>query len=149
MRKIPIKDLFMNIIEERVENSKAAEQATERERRRVEMDFELQKLKLQLETQKSGVSHEVEVYTNSVVIRLEGRVIRTPLIALPYAKGNRTLLGMDFLQKAGIVQNLRHRNWFFCDTPCRTYDFVKEVLIQEVQSLLNLEENTCLLREDE
>ncbi|GFS54455.1 hypothetical protein NPIL_298131 [Nephila pilipes] len=35
---------------------------------------------------------EVEVYTTSVVIRLEERVIRIPLITLPYAKGNRTLL---------------------------------------------------------
>ncbi|GFX50406.1 uncharacterized protein TNCV_339411 [Trichonephila clavipes] len=26
-------------------------------------------------------------------------------------------------------QNLRHRNWFFCDTPRRTYDFVKELII--------------------
>ncbi|GFQ81107.1 hypothetical protein TNCT_484141 [Trichonephila clavata] len=40
-----IKDLFMTIIEERMENSKVAEQAAERDRRRVEMDFELQKLK--------------------------------------------------------------------------------------------------------
>ncbi|GFR24598.1 hypothetical protein TNCT_602111 [Trichonephila clavata] len=56
-----------------------------------------------------GHKSEVEVYTTSVVIRLEERVIRTQLIILPYAKGNRTLLGMDFLQKAGIVLNLRHR----------------------------------------
>ncbi|GFR22236.1 uncharacterized protein TNCT_382921 [Trichonephila clavata] len=56
---------------------------------------------------------------------------------------------MDFFTKAGIVLNLRHRNWFFCDIPRRTYDLVKEVIIQEVQSRFNLEENTCLLREDE
>ncbi|GFQ69212.1 neuroguidin [Trichonephila clavata] len=96
-----------------------------------------------------GHKSEVEVYTTSVVIRLEERVIRTQLIILPYAKGNRTLLGMDFLQKAGIVLNLKHRNWFFSDSPHRTYDFVKEAIIQEVQSRPNLEENTCLLRDDE
>ncbi|GFQ78780.1 transposon Ty3-I Gag-Pol polyprotein [Trichonephila clavata] len=96
-----------------------------------------------------GHKSEVEVYTTSVVIRLEERVIRTQLIILPYAKGNRTLLGMDFLQKAGIVLNLKHRNWFFSDSPHRTYDFVKEAIIQEVQSKPNLEENTCLLRDDE
>ncbi|GFU24326.1 hypothetical protein NPIL_519871 [Nephila pilipes] len=39
----------------------------------------------------------VEIYTTSVVIRLEGCVIRTPLIALLYAKGNTTLLEMDYL----------------------------------------------------
>ncbi|GFQ71181.1 transposon Ty3-I Gag-Pol polyprotein [Trichonephila clavata] len=85
-----------------------------------------------------GHKSEVEVYTTSVVIRLEERVIRTQLIILPYAKGNRTLLGMDFLQKAGIVLNLKHRNWFFSDSPHRTYDFVKEAIIQEVQSNLTL-----------
>ncbi|GFS37311.1 uncharacterized protein NPIL_466251 [Nephila pilipes] len=40
-----------------------------------------------------GHKYEVEVYITSVVIRLEGRFNRTPLTALPYAKGNRTLLG--------------------------------------------------------
>ncbi|GFT07631.1 hypothetical protein NPIL_255401 [Nephila pilipes] len=34
---------------------------------------------------------------------------------------------MDFLQKAGIVMNLKHCNWFYSDSPHRTYDFVKEV----------------------
>ncbi|GFT84050.1 uncharacterized protein TNCV_1149401 [Trichonephila clavipes] len=96
-----------------------------------------------------GHKSEVEVYTTSVVIRLAERVIRTPLIALPYAKENQTLLGMDFLQKADIVLNLKHRNWFFNDTPRRTFDFVKEAIMQEVQSRPNLEENICLLREDE
>ncbi|GFQ64348.1 retrovirus-related Pol polyprotein from transposon opus [Trichonephila clavata] len=95
-----------------------------------------------------GHKSEVEVYTTSVVIRLEERVIRTQLIILPYAKGNRTLLGMDFLQKAGIVLNLKHRNWFFSDSPHRTYDFVKEA-ISRSPSRPNLEENTCLLRDDE
>ncbi|GFS93870.1 retrovirus-related Pol polyprotein from transposon opus [Nephila pilipes] len=96
-----------------------------------------------------GQKSELEVYTTSVVIKLEGRVIRTPLIALPYAKGNRTLLGMNFLQKAGIVLNLKHRNWYFSDSPYRTYDFVKKVIVQEVQSRSNNEENTCLLRDEE
>ncbi|GFT14744.1 uncharacterized protein TNCV_99421 [Trichonephila clavipes] len=98
-----------------------------------------------------SLSHksEVEVYTTSVIIRPEGQVIRTPLLTLPYSKGNRTLLGIEFLQKARIVLNLRHRNWFLCDTPRRTYDFVKELILQEVQSRPSLEENTCLLREDE
>ncbi|GFX21884.1 retrovirus-related Pol polyprotein from transposon opus [Trichonephila clavipes] len=62
---------------------------------------------------------EVEVYTTSVVIRLEGRVIRTPLIALPYAKGNRTLLGMCFLQKAGIILNLIHKTGSFVIHPVK------------------------------
>ncbi|GFS36405.1 CCHC-type domain-containing protein [Nephila pilipes] len=89
---------------------------------------------------------KVEVHITNVVIKLEGRVIRTPLIALPYAKGNRTLLGMDFSQNVGFVLNLKHLNWFFCDSPHRTYDFVKEVIVLLVQSRPNIEENACLLR---
>ncbi|PRD19489.1 UNVERIFIED_CONTAM: hypothetical protein NCL1_57192 [Trichonephila clavipes] len=52
------------------------------------------------------------------------------------------------LQKAGIVLNLKHQNWFLCDTHRQIYDFVKEVIIQEVQSRPDLEENTCLLHKD-
>ncbi|GFS34183.1 transposon Tf2-6 polyprotein [Nephila pilipes] len=96
-----------------------------------------------------GQKSEVEVYITNVVIRLEGRVICTPLIALIYAKGNQTILGMDFLQKDYIVLNLKHRHWFFSDSTHRTYDFVKEVVFQEVQSRPNIEENTCLLSDDE
>ncbi|GFS99302.1 hypothetical protein NPIL_185611 [Nephila pilipes] len=95
---------------------------------------------------------EVEVYTTGIVIAtsvIEGRVIHTRLIALLYAKGNPTLLGVDFLQRAGILLNLKLRNWFFSDSPHRTYDFVKEVIIQEIQSRSNLEENTCFLHDDE
>ncbi|GFS34182.1 transposase domain containing protein [Nephila pilipes] len=58
-----IKNLLMNIIEERLEKNKEAEQVTEQERkkseleaeqerRKAKMDFELQKLKLQLEAKK-------------------------------------------------------------------------------------------------
>ncbi|GFU77327.1 hypothetical protein TNCV_36061 [Trichonephila clavipes] len=94
---------------------------------KAEMDLELQKLKLQLEAQKKWSSHgkaifqntqlsmsladglksDVEVYATSEVIRLEGRVICTSLIALSYAKGKQTFLGMNFLHKVGIVLNLK------------------------------------------
>ncbi|GFY45527.1 hypothetical protein TNIN_322311 [Trichonephila inaurata madagascariensis] len=61
-----IKDLFMNKIEERIEKNKVADQEAERERRRPEMDFELQKFKLQLEAQKSGIPYadKLDVYCN-------------------------------------------------------------------------------------
>ncbi|GFU45731.1 hypothetical protein NPIL_613251 [Nephila pilipes] len=63
-----------------------------------------------------GQTSELGVITTNIVIRLEGRVIRTPLIALPDAKENRAHLRMDFLQNAGIVPNLKRRNWFFSDS---------------------------------
>ncbi|GFS84867.1 hypothetical protein NPIL_648131 [Nephila pilipes] len=59
-------------------------------------NFQKARLSMSLaDSQKS----EVDVYTTSVVIRLEGRVIRSPLTVLPYAKGNQTLLGMNFFTK--------------------------------------------------
>ncbi|GFR19615.1 retrovirus-related Pol polyprotein from transposon opus [Trichonephila clavata] len=84
-----------------------------------------------------GHKSEVEVYTTSVVIRLEERVIRTQLIILPYAKATEHFWNGLFTESC-IVLNLKHRNWFFSDSPHRTYDFVKEAIIQEVQSRPNL-----------
>ncbi|GFS63517.1 retrovirus-related Pol polyprotein from transposon 17.6 [Nephila pilipes] len=49
-----------------------------------------------------GQKSEVEVYTTSAVIKFDGRVIRTPLIALPYAKGSRTFLGWTFYKKLAL-----------------------------------------------
>ncbi|GFR03030.1 hypothetical protein TNCT_466891 [Trichonephila clavata] len=85
-----------------------------------------------------GHKSEVEVYTTSVVIRLEERVIRTQLIILPYAKGNRTLLGMDFLQKAGIVLNLKHRNWFLVTHPIEPTILLKKQLFKKSKADLTL-----------
>ncbi|GFT51590.1 hypothetical protein NPIL_587531 [Nephila pilipes] len=76
--------------------------------------------------------------------------LRTPLIALPYAKGNRILLGLiDILQKIESVLNLKRRKLFLSDSFHLTYNCVKEAIIQHAQSRPNLEENTGLLRDDE
>ncbi|GFT81638.1 retrovirus-related Pol polyprotein from transposon 412 [Nephila pilipes] len=40
-----------------------------------------------------------------------GRTFRTGLIFLPHAKGNRTLLGVDFLKTSGIVMNILRKNY--------------------------------------
>ncbi|GFR19066.1 hypothetical protein TNCT_271371 [Trichonephila clavata] len=85
-----------------------------------------------------GHKSEVEVYTTSVVIRLEERVIRTQLIILPYAKGNRTLLGMDFLQKAGIVLNLKHRNCSLVIHPIEPTILLKKQLFKKSKADLTL-----------
>ncbi|GFQ81512.1 hypothetical protein TNCT_625881 [Trichonephila clavata] len=98
-----------------MENNKVTEQAAERERRRVEMDFELQKLKLQLKTQKSGVP-----------------------------QGNDT----DISEQPKLELKKLIPTFNSDDSPRRTYKFVKEIIIREVQSRLILEEITCLLRED-
>ena len=42
---------------------------------------------------------------------------------MPDAKQNRTLLGVDFLETAGIVLNIPQRYWFFEQQPDEHYDF--------------------------
>ncbi|GFW29163.1 hypothetical protein TNCV_2839031 [Trichonephila clavipes] len=41
------------------------------------------------------------------------------------ARGNRTLLGIDFLTAAGIVLDLQRKQWYFTETSHRKYNFVK------------------------
>ncbi|GFY67746.1 hypothetical protein TNIN_68761 [Trichonephila inaurata madagascariensis] len=69
----------MNIIEERIESSKVSGQVAERERR-AEVDFELEKLKLQLEAQKVEfrMIHNLlrECEKNRRILELKTRLIK-------------------------------------------------------------------------
>lgn len=107
-----------------------------------------QKMQLTM-TLADGGKSQVEAYKTCVDIGLEGRTIKTNLIALPHAKENRTLLGTDFLQDAGVVLDLKGRKWFFKDVPHRKYDFGEETNLCDIKSTLNVESNTCKLREEE
>ncbi|KFM72949.1 hypothetical protein X975_25427, partial [Stegodyphus mimosarum] len=53
-----------------------------------------------------GKERNVQALTTMVNLNVEGKIVRMKFIALPKAKGNRTLLGTDFLQAAGIVLNI-------------------------------------------
>ncbi|GFT26333.1 hypothetical protein TNCV_263801 [Trichonephila clavipes] len=50
-----------------------------------------------------GRTQTTEILTTSVDIGIQGKVIAMELITLENAKGNRTLLGIDFFTAAGIV----------------------------------------------
>ncbi|GFQ88271.1 uncharacterized protein TNCT_429011 [Trichonephila clavata] len=43
------------------------------------------------------------------------------------AKGNRTLLGTDFLSSAGLVLDVKNACWYFWDNPTHKYSFGKEL----------------------
>ncbi|GFW43505.1 hypothetical protein TNCV_4768581 [Trichonephila clavipes] len=43
---------------------------------------------------------------------IEGKVIPTEFLVLPDAKGNKTLLGLDFLNTAGIVLDVQGGNGY-------------------------------------
>ncbi|GFS86928.1 transposon Ty3-G Gag-Pol polyprotein [Nephila pilipes] len=70
---------------------------------------------------------EREVNTTCVKIRLGGRTLPLNLVAIPGAKNNNTLLGMDFLKSSGIVLNLKRKTWFFDDQPKRQFHFVEQI----------------------
>ncbi|GFV79116.1 retrovirus-related Pol polyprotein from transposon opus [Trichonephila clavipes] len=56
-----------------------------------------------------GRTQTTEILTTSVDISIQGKVIPTELLILKNARGNRTLLGIDFLTAAGIVLDLQRK----------------------------------------
>ncbi|XP_045462161.1 uncharacterized protein LOC123672192 [Harmonia axyridis] len=59
-------------------------------------------------------------------VRLEGKKIPTSFIVLPHSPDNRTLLGMNFLQDAGLVLDIAGGTWFFRDHPNRKFSWFSE-----------------------
>lgn len=65
-----------------------------------------------------GVTRKNEMLlTTKTVITMGGRSNWIQFTVLPYAHNNRTLLGIDFLEQAGIVLNLPQRTWYYIDQP--------------------------------
>ncbi|GFW51332.1 hypothetical protein TNCV_3254611 [Trichonephila clavipes] len=88
-----------------------------------------------------------ETLTTQVMVEIEGRSVLTKFIILPKAKGNRTLLGTDFLSFAGLVLDVKNTYWYFWDNPTHKYPFGEELntpfIVEKMSS------NTCQLREVE
>ncbi|GFW47769.1 uncharacterized protein TNCV_2829571 [Trichonephila clavipes] len=72
-----------------------------------------------------GRTQTTEILTTSVDMSIQGKVIPTELLILKNARGNRTLLGIDFLTAAGIVLDLQRKQWYFTETSHKKYNFVK------------------------
>ena len=70
-----------------------------------------------------GSTQLQEVCLAETIIKFGNRLRPIKLLALPEAKDNRTLIGIDFLEENGIVLNLGQRYWYFLDQPCKTFDF--------------------------
>lgn len=64
-----------------------------------------------------GNLHHSEVLITTVNVKVKGRTIPTQFVVLPKSSDNRTLLGLDFLEDAGIVLIPRRRAWYFEDSP--------------------------------
>ncbi|GFT26428.1 uncharacterized protein TNCV_3603031 [Trichonephila clavipes] len=81
------------------------------------------------------------------MVEIEGRSVLTKFLILPKAKGNRTLLGTDFLSSAGLVLDVKNTCWYFWDNPTHKYPFGEELdppsIVEKMSS------KTCQLREGE
>ncbi|GFT85101.1 transposon Ty3-G Gag-Pol polyprotein [Nephila pilipes] len=88
-----------------------------------------------------------DILITTVTIEIEGRKFDQELIALPNAKRNRTLLGIDFQKKSGIMLDLRNQQWFFADMPQKQFSFGEHANNQHPVD--NLDVNLCTLREEE
>ncbi|GFX92809.1 uncharacterized protein TNCV_2657231 [Trichonephila clavipes] len=96
-----------------------------------------------------GRTQTTEILTTSVDITIQGKVIPTELLILKNARGNRTLLGIDFLTAAGIVLDLQRKQWYFTETSHRKYNFVKAP--PNINALLTVDPkpHLCQLRKNE
>ncbi|GFV65308.1 retrovirus-related Pol polyprotein from transposon 297 [Trichonephila clavipes] len=73
-----------------------------------------------------------------VDLYIEGKVILTEFLVLPDTKGNKTLLGLDFLNAAGIVLDVQGGKWHFSGNPRKQYKFFKKTLEDITLSLFEL-----------
>ncbi|GFT07280.1 retrovirus-related Pol polyprotein from transposon 297 [Trichonephila clavipes] len=96
-----------------------------------------------------GRTQTTEILTTSVDIGTQEKVIATELIILKNAKGNRTLLGIDFLTTAGIILDLQRKQWYFTETSHRKYNFVKAPPNINALLTVDTEPHPCQLRENE
>ncbi|GFV03181.1 retrovirus-related Pol polyprotein from transposon 412 [Trichonephila clavipes] len=88
-----------------------------------------------------------EALTTQVMVEIEGRSVLTKFIILPKAKGNRTLLGTDFLSSAGLALDVKNTCWYFWDNPTHKYLFGEELDTPSIVEKMS--SNTCQLREGE
>ncbi|GFY67493.1 retrovirus-related Pol polyprotein from transposon opus [Trichonephila inaurata madagascariensis] len=95
-----------------------------------------------------GIVTQKEVLRTFQTVLLEGRKFKIPFIILSDAKNNSTLLGVDFLENAGIVLNFRKNCWTFCDDSRKSYNFVTPYQSTSV-NVRPVAINNCKLREDE
>ncbi|GFX50390.1 retrovirus-related Pol polyprotein from transposon 17.6 [Trichonephila clavipes] len=96
-----------------------------------------------------GRTQTTEILTTSVDINIQGKVIPTELLILKNSRGNRTLLGIDFLTAAGIVLDLQRKQWYFTETSHRKYNFVKAPPNFNALLTVDSEPHLCQLRKNE
>ncbi|KOB64690.1 Retrovirus-related Pol polyprotein from transposon 17.6, partial [Operophtera brumata] len=72
-----------------------------------------------------GSRVERKLLEAEVPVTLEGREVSADFLVLP-GDETRTLLGVEFLSRAGMVVDVAHSRWTFANEPERPHDFVRE-----------------------
>ncbi|KAF8785220.1 Transposon Ty3-I Gag-Pol polyprotein like [Argiope bruennichi] len=83
------------------------------------------------------------VLKTTVPITVHGRTFRTNLHFLPHAKGNRTLLGVDFLRKSGIMMDMQNNFWYFAYKPNCRIPFSKDIPLPTNNSPAEILNSSC------
>ncbi|CAG9137900.1 unnamed protein product [Plutella xylostella] len=73
-----------------------------------------------------GIPKMQKVEMIKLNVKLSGRTIPTTFIVLPGSKDNKTLLGIGFLQDAGIALDLPQYTYHFVDEPGKVYELYQE-----------------------
>ncbi|GFS87710.1 uncharacterized protein NPIL_689531, partial [Nephila pilipes] len=88
-----------------------------------------------------GIRQTITALSAVVNLYIEGKVIPTEFLVLPEAKGNKTLLGRDFLNAAGIVLDVQGGKWYFSENPRKQFEFFKKPLEEIAISAFELRED--------
>lgn len=71
-----------------------------------------------------GTEKHQKLLVATVDVTVGKRTLPITLTVLADAKDNRTLLGIDFLESAGIILHLPQRTWSFIDKPDEMFEFL-------------------------
>ncbi|GFS91666.1 uncharacterized protein NPIL_620101 [Nephila pilipes] len=88
-----------------------------------------------------GIRQNITALSAVVNLFIEGKVIPTEFLVLPEAKGNKTLLGRNFLNAAGIVLDVQNGKWYFSENSRKQYEFFKTPLEEIAISAVKLRED--------
>ncbi|GFT87768.1 hypothetical protein NPIL_537241 [Nephila pilipes] len=87
-----------------------------------------------------------EALTTQIMVEIEEKSVLSKFVILPKAKGNRTLLGTDFLSSAGLVLDVKIACWYFWDNPSHKYQHGEELETSFIAEKMSSSTSTYQLR---
>ncbi|GBP68444.1 hypothetical protein EVAR_56706_1 [Eumeta japonica] len=95
-----------------------------------------------------GSVNNINVKLADVIVTLKHLNIPLTFIILPNSSNNETLLGIDFIRKAGLIINLSTNTWLTADRPHVIYPLRCETSVHTIEcastDVLRIDEGTML-----